>query len=81
MQLAEIPKGLSSLRATACVVVLALASTVSQAAGWTGRIKVVGVFTEATTDNVVFYTTGGSVYATGCAANAWFFMGNTDAKL
>jgi hypothetical protein len=56
-------------------------SGAGQAAGWTGRIKVVAVFTEATTDMVVFYTTGGSVYAPGCVANDWIFTGTTDARL
>jgi len=52
----------------------------SQAAGWSAELTVTSVFTEAGTDLVVVYTSGGQVYAAGCAANSWIFPASTTAR-
>lgn len=55
-------------------------SIVSHAGGWSAELTVTSAFTEATTDTLVVYTTGGSVYASGCAANAWIIPADTTAR-
>lgn len=56
------------------------AAGISQAAGWTAELTVTSVFTEASTDLIVAYTSGGQVYAAGCAANSWIFPASTTAR-
>lgn len=56
------------------------AASFSQAAGWSAELTVTSVFTEASTDLIVVYTSGGGVYATGCAANSWIFPASTTAR-
>lgn len=56
------------------------AASLAHAAGWTGELTVTSVFTEAGTDIVAVYTSGGQVYAAGCAANAWIFPASTTAR-
>jgi hypothetical protein len=67
-------------RRMAVGALLVCAAGTSQAGGWTGELTVVSVFTEATTDVIVVYTSGGQVYAPGCAANAWVFPASTTAR-
>ena len=54
-------------------------SSVSNASGWTPPLTVSSAFTE-NSDLIVAYTADGSTYAGGCAANAWMFNADTDAR-
>ena len=48
-------------------------------AGWTPELTVSSAFTE-NSDLVVIYTSGGGAYTPNCSANAWIFVGDTDAR-
>jgi hypothetical protein len=50
--------------------VLLLAGAVTHAAGWTPPLTVERAFTEES-DLLIVYTSGGTEYTSGCAANAW----------
>jgi hypothetical protein len=56
-----------------------VAFTAARAAGWTAPVSIERVFTEDS-DVVVFYTVGAPVYAAGCAANAWTFIGANEQR-
>lgn len=55
-------------------------ATVCQAAAWTDELTVSSAFTEAKTDLIVVYTSGGTTYTPGCQANAWIFTADTNAR-
>ena len=50
-----------------------------RAGGWTPPLTVSSTFTEAS-DIIVVYTSDGSVYTAGCAANSWIFAADTDPR-
>lgn len=62
------------------LVGLLLISSASAAGGWTEPLTVTGTFTEGSTDYLVVYTAEGSVYASGCSANAWIFQADSDPR-
>ena len=55
-------------------------SAACHAGGWSGELTVASTFTEAATDTVAVYTTGGIVYSPGCVANAWIIPADTTAR-
>lgn len=55
-------------------------SAACNAGGWSGELTVTNTFTEAITDTIAVYTTGGIVYSPGCAANAWIIPADTTAR-
>jgi hypothetical protein len=61
-------------------VLLLLTCAVCRAAGWTPDLTVNSAFTEGNTDLLVVYTSNGTVYTSGCSANAWTFNADTDAR-
>lgn len=67
-------------RAILYSIVLLLTPGIVKAAGWSADMTVTSAFTEATTDLIVIYTSGGGSYTAGCAANAWIFTATTDAR-
>ena len=72
---------LGGFRKCASGMALALTlSTTANAAGWTGDLTVTSAFTEATTDLIVIYTSGGTGYTAGCIPNTWIFTASTSAR-
>lgn len=59
--------------------ILMLCCQAVMAAGWSGDLTVTATFTEDS-DLIVIATSGGGVYTSGCAANAWIFTTTTDAR-
>ncbi|MBL8339730.1 MAG: hypothetical protein JNM97_23390 [Rhodoferax sp.] len=59
---------------------MALGPQASWAGGWTPELSVASIFTEGTTDYLVAYTTDGTVYASGCAADSWVVPFDTTAR-
>jgi hypothetical protein len=57
-----------------------LAPGLGRAAGWTPDLTVSSVFTEGATDIITVHTINGTVYATGCTANAWVFTFDTSVR-
>ncbi len=61
-------------------IFLFVLSSFSYAASWTPDLTVTKIFTEGKTDAVIIYTSGGSVYTTGCSLNNWSFSADSDAR-
>lgn len=68
------------MKKTAFLLSLFILSSACQADGWTGELSVASAFTEAKTDLLVVYTSGGSGYTPGCSVNAWIFTADTAAR-
>jgi hypothetical protein len=61
-------------------VTLLLCCGVANAAGWTSELTVTGAATEGTSDLLIFGTSDGAGYTTGCLINSWIFTASTDAR-
>ena len=48
--------------------------------GWSPALTVESIFTEGATDTVSITTSGGAVYSTGCIANKWIFMADSEDR-
>lgn len=61
-------------------IIFLLFSTISFAESWTSDLTVERVFTEGASDLIIVYTSGGSVYSSGCLVNKWSFKADTEAR-
>lgn len=60
-----------------CMLILSLQAN---AGGWTEPLTVERAFTEANTDIIVIYTSGGVENTPGCAANSWIFLADSEDR-